>query len=648
MFAALVPALAALGVLAGVPVLIHFLTRQRTVTRDFPAARLLARVAVGRSQRHRLRERLALLLRTLAIIAGVLAAIGLLWRGSLLGDGRPAVIIIDASASMQQRDHTGNTAFAAARSVAGRLAGQLVGRPLTVIVATQPPQMVQGSTAGDVVALLAEAMPGFGDGDITNVLGQALTKLPQGGDIYLVSDLARSSLIGVDPATLPAAVNMHLVAVNGGGDNVGIVGLLSEPGIALAGRPVLISARVANYGVLAVEVGVTLRVGPESEVARITIPAGSIMNVPQRVTFDAAGPVAIEAEITVSHEQNALSSDDRRYGSLQVLPGLQAVLVSDADRDDANGVVRPLHAALTAGGLSVRHSDRAGIANDGVNAAIIVTAGLTSGPNIEQRLLEHVTGGGTWVQVVTSDADAALTMPPQEPPIQLGNRVDISAQERGSITIGQARLDHALLAPFQGRESLLTTLAAYRYRLTPQPPAADAIALLAYADGTVAMAERPVGRGRWVILNCAPSAVDSTLGRGEVLPLLLAQMPAALLPASSDQITREAGKMINVDGTWEDPNGQALAVVDGRVRLAVPGIYRRAGGELMASAIPGVESDLKQVDPAVMGLRQQTADAALTATATTPLWPWALVLMALALGLESLVAGGLRRGAQSP
>jgi hypothetical protein len=648
MFAALVPLLGVLGILAGVPVLIHLLTRQRTITRDFPAARLLTRVAVGRSQRHRLRERMTLLLRTLAIIAGVLAAIGLLWRGTLLGDGRPAVIIVDASASMQQRDQSGNTAFAAARSVAGRLAAQLVGRSLTVMVASQPPQVVQGSTAGDVVALLAESKPGFGDGDITGVLGQALTALPQGGDIYLISDLARSSLIGVDPATMPAGITLHLVAVPGGGDNVAVVGLQCEPGIALAGRPVLVSARVANYGISAVEVGVTLRVGPQTEVVRITIPAGSIINVPHRVTFDAVGAVAIEAEITVPNSQNALSSDDRRFGRLQVLPELQAVLVTNADRDDPNGVVRPLQAALIAGGLSVRHSDRAGIANDGVNAAMVVTAGLTAGPLIEERLLAHVTSGGTWVHVITSEADAALTMPQQEPPIQLGSRVDVSTQERGVMTIGQARLDHSLLAPFQGRESLLTTVAAYRYRLTPQAPAADAIALLAYADGTVAMAERPVGRGRWVILNCAPSAVDSTLGRGEVLPLLFAQMPTSFLPSSSDQVSRDAGKSVSVDGQWEGPQGQALAVVDGHIRLEVPGIYRRTGGELIAAAIPSVESDLKQVDPAVLGLRQHAADAALTATATTPLWPWALVFMLMALGIESLIAGGLRRGTGSP
>ena len=99
MFAVLAPAAFGLGILAAIPLVIHLLSRRRAAVRVFPTAAFLARIEVGRSQRRRLREHATLALRTLAILAAVLAAAGLTWQGSFLGGNAPAVIVLDASAS---------------------------------------------------------------------------------------------------------------------------------------------------------------------------------------------------------------------------------------------------------------------------------------------------------------------------------------------------------------------------------------------------------------------------------------------------------------------------------------------------------------------------------------------------------------------
>ena len=647
MFAALAPAALGLGVLAALPIIIHLLTRRRAGLRVFPAAQLLARVEVGRSSRRRLREHATLALRTLAIIAAVLALSGLMWRGGLLGSGAPAVIVLDASASMRQLTSAGGTAFDRARAAAGQLAERLSGNAVRLIIAGQPANVLGDATAGApggaIASALAEAQPGFGDGDPAGAIARAVTLLPNGGDCYLISDLARGSLAGIDPAALPAGVRLHLVDAGGGGGNRAVVGLACEPGIALAGRPVTVSARVANFSTLPARLGVTLRVGAQVHLDQIELPAGGFASVSTTLTIDAIGAVAVEAELA-GELPDALPADDRRAGRLQVMPSLPVVLASDADRDDPAGVVRPLLAALGAAGLEVRQSDRAGIAAEaiaGTGPSLLLTAGLEPGVELAARLGAHLQAGGAWLQVVASEADAALAIPGIEPPVRLGARQDVSDQERGLVTLAQARLDHALLTPFQGRESLLTAVGAWRFRLTPQLPAADAVPVWAYSDGTIALAERPAGAGRWLLLNCSPGAADGNLGRGEVLPLLIARLPAVLLPPRDEHLGVDAGSDVASTVAVEGPDGRGVAVVDGRVRLHQPGVYRLAGGTLLAAAVPGLESDLAQLDPQVLGLERRSADAALAATSNTPLWPWLLALVAIALTAELLLAGGL-------
>ena len=647
MFAVLAPAAFGLGILAAIPLVIHLLSRRRAAVRVFPTAALLARIEVGRSQRRRLREHATLALRTLAILAAVLAAAGLTWQGSFLGGNAPAVIVLDASASMRQVTASGGTAFDRARAAAGQLADRLSGRTLMLVIASQPPLVfgdaTQGAAKGVIASALAEAVVGFGDGDPTAAIAQAVALLPQGGECFFVSDLARGSLAGIDPAALPSGVRLHLVDAGGGAANLAVVGLACEPGVALAGKPVTVMARVANYSSRSARVGVTLRVGSQVHLEQLELSAGGSAVVSTTVTIDAVGAVALEAELA-GELPDALPVDDRRTGCLHVLPGLPVVLASDGDRDDPAGVVRPLSAALGAAGLDARHSDRAGIASEVIAAggpSLLITAGLAEGADLGPRLKAHLESGGAWLQVVSSAADAAITISGVVPPVRLGDRLDVSDQERGVMTVAQARMDHALFAPFQGRESLLTSVAAWRFRLTPQPPAADAVALWAYADGTIALAERPVGAGRWLMLNCSPAAADGNLGRGEVLPLLMARLPSVLLPARDDHLAMNAGSEVAVAAALEGPDGRGMSLIDGRARLHQPGIYRLVGGGLIAAAIPALESDLTQVDPTVLGLAKQDAVTAISSVAATPLWSWMLALVAVALTAEMVLAGGL-------
>ncbi|MEK7415555.1 MAG: BatA and WFA domain-containing protein, partial [Planctomycetota bacterium] len=207
------PAVLGAGVLVALPFAIHWLTRQRTVARFFPPLAFLARVDGGRSRWNRLRERGILLLRALAIGCLIAAAAGAIWRGQLGGAQRPMVVVLDASASMRQ-EVAGATAWERARATAGELLRSAGGRSVAAVVAQDVPLrsgVEVTPSAGPALALLSETEPCWGDGDPAAAIGAAAALLPQGGDIILVTDLARGCLSGVDPESLPTGVTLSLV-----------------------------------------------------------------------------------------------------------------------------------------------------------------------------------------------------------------------------------------------------------------------------------------------------------------------------------------------------------------------------------------------------------------------------------------------------
>jgi hypothetical protein len=638
----LAPLLAPLLALAALPWLIHWLTRRRAQARSFPALAFLARSEAGRARRHRLREFAVLALRTLALLAAALAAAGLAWRGPLAGEGA-AVIVLDASCSMRQ-EVAGGTAFARGQALAGALAERLRPRPVAVVVAGDPAR-VSGApgSAGPALALLAESAPGWGDGGPAAAVAAAAGLLPGGGEILLVSDLARGCLGGLDATALPAGTGLTLIDAGGGGANLGVTALTCDPANPVAGRPLRVQAHLLNGGAQERSVRLRLRAGSAASVQEIAIAAGGSAIASLDLTPEAAGQLELEAEIAGAGD--ALADDDRRCGVLTVAEALDAVVAGDGDRLDAQGPAHPLAAALAAAGLRVRRCDGPSLAAElaAGRPALLATAGLRDGTAAAAAVAAHLAAGGAWWQVVACDGDAALAaaIPGQPAPAPLGAAVDVSEQEAGATTLAQARLDHPLLTAFPGREALLAAVRVCRYRLTPSGAAADAVPLLAYADGTVAWAERRAGAGRWLLWNGSPAAIDGTWARCEALPLIAHRLPAWLAPAGAADCAWPAGTM--AAGRWLGAGADATAALgDGRTRLLRPGLVRD-GAHLAACAVPALESDLRRIDPQRAGVRALSADQALGGAAPVPAWPWLLLLVALALAGELLLAGAARR-----
>lgn len=647
MIGALAPAMLGLVALAALPVAIHLLTRRRVRQVPFPPLRLLRGCDAGRSRRSRLRDHAILALRAIALLAAVLAAAGLLWRGSRTADAqRPAVVIVDASASMRQQMQDGS-AWQRARALAGRLVEKLSPRPVQVLVTGTPLQRSTpepSSNPGDALALLAETGPGFGDGAPAEALATALAALPEGGDIHLITDCSRGSLAGIDPGALPDNIGLQVVDCGGGAANIAVRSIRIEPGLARVGQPCTVLAQVGNFGREPWNGQVHMQVGSHQRLQEVTIAPGMstwvrLSLIPQRIDH-----LAVQTEILHQGRLgDALPQDDLRYAAVDVVAALPCAILSDDDPRDPTGVLRPLMAACTAAGLEPRLQDRHS-ETSGPGGGLLISAGLRDTDGAAAPIQAHLQAGGTWLQVIASDADAALagSLPAMTTPVAVQDLIDITDQERGAMGLGQARLDHAMLTSFADRPELLHDLRGYRYRLTPAGQAADAAVLLQWADGTIAAAERPAAGGRWVVWNCSPAAIDSNMAASELLPLLTHDLLAALIPQRGGDLARPVGGTVTSQG-WRDAEGQPLSILGAHSLLQRPGLYQTEEGALLAAAIPGSESDLRRVDPGLIGAEASDATASLAAVSTRPLWSWALFIALTCLALEGILLRPLRR-----
>lgn len=637
MIAALVPTATALAALAAVPLVVHWLTRRRAVQRPFPAAGLLARAQGGVVRRDRLRDRIVLALRALALGCLGLAAAGLVASG-LSGDGtRPAVIVLDASCSMRQVVD-GATAFSRARATAARIADALGARPVLAIVSGPDAQRSGPAPrpgAGAAKALLADAQPGWGDGDLAGAVAQAVAALGGAGDVIVVSDGSRAALAGVDTGRLPVGVRLQVVDAGGGGANRGVVALGCSPGNAVAGRPLTVTARIANFAAADAVIPVRLAAGIVARSAEVQVPAGGSAAVTLSLTPDSAGWLALSCEIPGG---DALAEDDRRDGAVEVVPELVAVVAGDGSRSDPAGALRPLAVGLAAAGFAVRHADGAGLAAQAPGAALVATAGL-AGPAAETGLAAHLQAGGTWLQVWAGDADTALRPGGMAPPVAAGPRIDLAAEARPPVALARARLDHPLFEPFAGREVLLGQVTAQRYRGTPGGVGPEAEVLAAWADGSIAVAERRIGRGRWLVVNAGTAGVDTTLARSDAWPLLCGRIAGICAAPPRDDAAVTAGSAVTAP--WlADPAGTRAEARIGLVRLDRAGLWHGDAGRLVAAAVPAGESDLRRIagrDPAM------DPAAAVAAAERQPLWPWLLAVASLCLAAELALAGGVQR-----
>ncbi len=321
---------------AAIPLIIHLFNFRRPRKVDFSSLAFLKELQKSTMQRVRIKQWLLLALRTLAIACLVLAFARPTLESGLAGTlgGRASssiALVLDASPSMTLRDAQGEY-LEQARDVATGLVEQTEpGDELFVLTtadnaATDPAAYTSRSAALDALADVT-AQPVTAT--TSQTLGRAGRKLLEADhlnkEIYLISDLQRSTFTDSLGAFVPEGVRLVLVPV---GDrahaNVAVTEVRVASRIIEEGQPVRVEATLVNYGDEAVE-GYGASVYLEGErVAQAT--ADLAPGVPGTVAFTVTPQRRGWLAGLVQIEDDAFEQDNLRYFTLHV-PERRRILV---------------------------------------------------------------------------------------------------------------------------------------------------------------------------------------------------------------------------------------------------------------------------------------------------------------------------------
>ena len=530
----LVPAvLGGLGAVAA-PVAIHLLNRRKPRVVHWGATRFLLQATQKNQRRVRVEQWLLLLLRCLAVVLLTLAFARPVLHPAGAGGGpaaagpRIAVILLDQSASMGQSNGL-QTCFEQAKTAArGLLDGLEPGSQAALFLVANRVNPVVGRPTADLLQVrraLELAEPTQRADDLAAAVKQALDTLRPitgaGKEIDLISDHQASAWRDSEEIRRALAgspdVRFKVIPTGGHGeDNLAITALRPDTTDPVEGQNFGCAVEIGNYSAApAANVRVTLAVddGPpvdETMVERIEPYATRAVRLHARLLK--SGHYILNAAIPADR----LPADDHRAAAVHVVEPRTLALVEGApasnppDRDAfflANALV-PVAAARRAGYP---------LKTEVVPLSWLQTADLSRYPLVflcdvpaleapaSQKLARYVRDGGGLVifpgprtQPDSYNDDPVLR---DLLPARLGAMLDPG--RAGGVAAWQVRdYHHPVTAlwndPANGN---LGTVRATQYFPLTLPAGGASQVVVAYADGSPAVAERAVGKGRVVLFG---------------------------------------------------------------------------------------------------------------------------------------------------
>lgn len=310
----LAPAFLALAALAGVPLLVHLLRRKVGRTIDFPAVRYLLRMEQEHSKDLKLRNRLLLLLRLLAVLALAMAAARPIARLTGLGHAPIALALVLDNSMSAGVVQDGRVVFDSLRADARALLGDLTSDDRAWIVTADG--RVIGGAPSALLQGLTTLTPLGGRGDLATAtaraLGLARSGAPRTPVVAVLSDGQASSFRQdsvLDAADIPVVLLPHGASLR---LNRAVLEATAEPARWTPGGAVSMSLTAPDSAAWRLTLD-------GRTVARGTAPPATL-EAPARITQRLASSSNGWVRGSVELDADALRADDTRWFAVRVAP----------------------------------------------------------------------------------------------------------------------------------------------------------------------------------------------------------------------------------------------------------------------------------------------------------------------------------------
>ena len=646
------------GLAAGVPILIHLINRHRALVHRFPALRFLLMADRRTARKFRLYQLLLLALRVLAILLLALLLSQPRWGGeasaALSQPPQATVVLLDNSLSMQLRDGQ-ETRLARAKALAGKLLDGLAAPDSAVVLPlvrddpdAEPP--LPGANRAALWEQIGAVAASHAAVDVTAAVQRGVEILQASTAprrrLVLLTDLTVHGWEGFRAADLPRLPEDLVVQVIRLGSpardaNALISGVrVSEPPF-IEQTPLDVTVRVRNHSDAPVRsLRVDLLLGGDTVGQQLTdLGADEEVAVPFRIVAPEAGLHWGEVRL----QGDAFAEDDRFYVALQTVAPAR-VLVVDGDPGTSlfDSETFYLFSALQPrGSLGPPLFHPKPLVWEGLEQerlsdySVIVLCNVEAlSPQVRQGLRQFVTDGGGLIFFAGHQVDPArynaLFYGSDTPLLPAALGEPVQQPEEAPVSLQAAANAHAALAVFGGAAAeMLTRSRFYRYFSVAADEAAEAEVLLSYEDGRPFLLERPLGRGRVLLITSTADRdwtdlptriayvplVHSLVGYAAQLSQA-AQRPQVFLPGPA--AVRMPGAPAGGSLTILTPDGKELlsrfaarqeGVVEAPVtEYTVPGIYRlgaNADTDYLAVNATRAESDFAKLQQPDLQARWQ-------------------------------------------
>ena len=551
-----------LGALAIVaPIVFHLIRQTPRGEIPFSSIMFLEPSPPKVTKRSRIDQWLLLLLRAGALALLALAFARPFWRAvaqvDIDGEHRRTLILIDTSASMRR----GDLWLEAKKRAEAALTAAKPGDPLALFAFDAVPRVILGFTEGaslEPTARLALARsrlqslePGWKGTELGAALAEAVAAVADEGDrdpkasrvprrVVLISDLqGGSKLDALGNFAWPSDVELDPRPVSIPGGNAGIEALAdpgdgATPTTPKAGDEPTTRVRVSNDPASkteAFQVGWVDAGGKTvGETVAAFVPPGE-----SRVVRVPTPPVAPKAAPPSKIQLNgdAFPFDNSAYIAAQPKSEETVEYLGPDPSDNPNGLLYYLNRVFDS---TPRRTVRVVVGPASVDPksspSLIVVASEVA-PDLTTSIRKQVEAGASALVVATrSGASPTLAALLGVPSVEWAE----TPLGRDAM-LGEIAFDHPTFAPLAGPQfNDFTKIRFWKHRTVanPEKAFAEAQILARFDDGSPAILEKPVGKGRVVVLSSGWNPSDSQLARSSKFVPLMAGLLDRRGASSSD------------------------------------------------------------------------------------------------------------------